>query len=144
MKSLDTNILLYAADEDCREHAAAIGLVNEALRAPADWLLSDQVLLELYPGLRHPAIFAKPLSGPEAARRVAFLRDQSGFSFCCYEPRSWPMIQAGLSAAGFPRRRTYDLVLAVTLRSNGVDEFYTRNVKDFRDAGFARLVNPID
>jgi hypothetical protein len=36
MKSLDTNILLYAADEDCREHDAAIRLVNEALRSPAD------------------------------------------------------------------------------------------------------------
>ena len=40
MKSLDTNILLYAADEDCREHDAAIRLVNEALRSPADWMLA--------------------------------------------------------------------------------------------------------
>lgn len=30
MKSLNTNILLYAADEDCREHDAAIRLVNSA------------------------------------------------------------------------------------------------------------------
>jgi hypothetical protein len=35
-------------------------------------------------------------------------------------------------------------VLAVTLRSNGVDEFYTRNIADFRDAGFKHLINPID
>lgn len=54
------------------------------------------------------------------------------------------MIHAGLSTPAFPRRRTYDLVLAVTLRSNGVTEFYTSNVTDFRDAGFTRLVNPID
>jgi len=32
MKSLDTNILLYAAEEDCREHDAAIGLVNDTRR----------------------------------------------------------------------------------------------------------------
>jgi predicted nucleic acid-binding protein len=144
MKSLDTNILLYAADEDCREHAAAIGLVNDALRSPADWMLADQVLFELYAGLRHSGVFAKPLSAAEAARRVAFLRDESGFSFCCYELRSWPSIHAGLSTPAFPRRRTYDLVLAVTLRSAGVTDFYTRNVADFRDAGFTRVVNPID
>lgn len=144
MKSFDTNILLYAADEDCREHEAAIGLVNDALRAPAEWMLSDQVLFELYAGLRHPGVFAKPLSAAEAARRVAFLRDESGFSFCCYELRSWPMILAGLSIPAFPRRRTYDHVLAVTLRTNGVNEFYTRNAKDFREAGFKRVVNPID
>jgi predicted nucleic acid-binding protein len=144
MKSLDTNILLYAADEDCREHAAAIGLVNDALRSPADWMLADQVLVELYAGLRHSGVFAKPLSAADAARRVAFLRDESGFSFCCYELRSWPSIHAGLSTPAFPRRRTYDLVLAVTLRSAGVTDFYTRNVADFRDAGFTRVVNPID
>lgn len=144
MKSLDTNILLYAADEDCREHDAAIRLVNNALRSPAEWMLADQVLFEMYAGLRHPGVFAKPLSAAEAARRVAFLRDESGFSFCCYELRSWPLIHAGLSTPAFPRRRTYDLVLAVTLQSNGVTELYTRNVVDFRGAGFARVVNPID
>lgn len=144
MKSLDTNILLYAADEDCPEHDAAIRLVTEALHSPAEWMLSDQVLFEMYAGLRHRGVFAKPLSAAEAARRVAFLRDESGFSFCCYELRSWPMIHAGLSSPAFPRQRTYDLVLAVTLRSNGVTEFYTRNVADFRDAGFEQLINPID
>mgnify|MGYP001552067484 CR=1 FL=1 len=144
MKSLDTNILLYAADEDCREHEAAIRLVNDALREPAEWMLSDQVLFELYAGLRHPGIFAKPLSAAEAARRVAFLRDESGFSFCCHELRAWPMILAGLATPAFPRRRTYDHVLAVTLRTNGVNEFYTRNIKDFREAGFTKVVNPID
>ena len=44
----------------------------------------------------------------------------------------------------FPRRRTYDHVLAVTLKSHGVTEFYTRNVADFRTAGFADVINPID
>jgi predicted nucleic acid-binding protein len=144
MKSIDTNILLYAADEDCREHDAAIRLVNDALRSPAEWMLADQVLFEMYAGLRHPGVFAKPLSAAQAARRVAFLRDESGFSFCGYELRSWPMTHAGLSAPAFPRRRTYDLVLAVTLRINGVTDFYTRNAADFRDAGFTELVNPID
>jgi hypothetical protein len=36
IKSLDTNIFLYAADEDCREHDAAIRLVNETVRSPAN------------------------------------------------------------------------------------------------------------
>ena len=144
MKSLDTNILLYAADEDCREHEAAIALVNDALRSPDEWLLSDQVLFEFYAGLRHPRVFAKPLSAAEAARRVAFLRDESGFSFCCHELRSWPTIHAAFARPAFPRHRTYDLVLAVTLRSSGVKHFFTRNVADFRDAGFESVVNPID
>jgi len=35
-KSLDTDILLYAADENCCEHDAAIRVLNDALRSPAD------------------------------------------------------------------------------------------------------------
>lgn len=144
MKSLDTNILLYAADEDCPEHEQAISLLNAALSKPDDWILADQVLFELYAGLRHPGVFARPLSAAEATRRVAFLREESGFSLCCHELRSWPAIRAGLAGSAFPRRRTYDLVLAVTLRSNGVTEFYTRNTADFRNAGFRATINPID
>jgi len=40
MKSIDTNVLLYAADEDCPEHAAAIGFLDDALSSPDQWMLS--------------------------------------------------------------------------------------------------------
>jgi len=60
---------------------------------------------------------------------------------CCTDMMT---IHAALAMPNFPRRRTYDLVLAVTLRSHGVKEFYTRNVADFRTAGFESVVNPID
>lgn len=76
--------------------------------------------------------------------RVAFLREKSGFSFCCRQLPAWPAIRAGLALPSFPRRRTYDHVLAVTLKSHGVTEFYTRNGADFRTAGFADVINPID
>jgi hypothetical protein len=32
--------------------------------------------------------------------------------------------------------------MALTLRHWGVDEFYTRNAKDFQDIDFAQLINP--
>ena len=48
-------------------------------RGPRTGPAGDQVLFELYAGLRHPRVFAKPLSAVEAARRVAFLRQESGF-----------------------------------------------------------------
>jgi predicted nucleic acid-binding protein len=144
MKSLDTNILLYASDEDCREHGAALRVLDDALATPHEWMLADQVLFEFYAGLRNPRVFAQPLSAAEAIRRVGFLREQSGFSFCCHELQSWPTIRDALAVRSFPRHRTYDLVLAVTLRRNGVDTLYTRNVADFRNAGFDHVINPID
>ena len=44
----------------------------------------------------------------------------------------------------FARRRIHDLRLAETLRYWKVDTFYTRNVRDFEDVGFEKLVNPFE
>jgi predicted nucleic acid-binding protein len=46
-------------------------------------------------------------------------------------------------ADGFPFRRIIDLRLALTLKQHGVTEFATSNEKDFADAGFERVWNPL-
>jgi uncharacterized protein len=43
----------------------------------------------------------------------------------------------------FARRRIFDVRLALTLRHHGVREFATANEKDFLDAGFERVWNPL-
>jgi len=42
--SFDTNILIYATDQDCAEHGAALELMESALDAPENWIVADQVL----------------------------------------------------------------------------------------------------
>lgn len=56
MKSLDTNILIYAANNRAPEHAKALELVNEMLANPDEWIIADQVLWEFYKALRHSKI----------------------------------------------------------------------------------------
>jgi hypothetical protein len=46
MKSLDSNILLSAANEDCAKQALAAAMLNGALSAWHEWLPADQVLFE--------------------------------------------------------------------------------------------------
>jgi predicted nucleic acid-binding protein len=144
MNSLDTNVLVYAANEDCDEHAKANQLVNDALSAPSDWIIADQVLFEYYKALRHPGILSKPLSAPAAAEQIRFLRETSGFMVCCYELVLWGRVIDRLSRRDFPYQRTHDQILAQTLLHNGVKSFFTRNTKDFDGIGFEKLVNPID
>ena len=144
MNSLDTNILVYAADEDADEHRAASVLVEEMLENPAEWVLADQVLFEFYRAMRNPRIFPHPLGATEAAMRIQFLQSQSGVARCCYELSYWNGIHTILSDSGTPAARTYDIVLGVTLRSHGVTRFFTRNTKDFSEIGFRDLINPID
>ena len=143
MKSVDTNMLIYASDADCAEHAPAKALMDQALRDRFDWVIAEQVWFEFYKALRNPRVFRNPLSGPEAAERVRFLRDESGLSHCSYHPTSFAAVIGILASRSFPYQRTHDALLAVTLRDAGVKTFYTRNEKDFANAGFS-VVNPID
>lgn len=144
MNSLDTNVLVYAANADCAEHARARAVVDRMLAEPSAWLVSDQVLWEFYVALRNPRILSKPCGAVKAADMVEFIRSRSGVAHVTYEPDNFSRVLASLRQPSFPYQRTHDTVLAVTLRHHGVETFYTRNTRDFADAGFRRLVNPID
>lgn len=142
MQSLDTNILYYATNADCPEHGWARPVVEELLRHPREWVIADQVLLEYYRLVRNPAVLERPLTAEATSARLGFFRDEAGCMHCGYEPALWPDVQRWLERPGFPPARTFDLVLAVTLSANGVDRFYTRNVKDFVAFGFFEVLNP--
>lgn len=61
---------------------------------------------------------------------------------CGYDTALWTEMAAWLARPEFPAARTFDLLLAVTLRAAGVRRFYTRNVKDFQPFGFFEVLNP--
>ena len=144
MNSPDTNILIYAANSAAPEHAKALALVDRMLAKPGEWIIADQVLWEFYKALRHPKILQKPRSAAQAAVHIRFLREQSGVACCAYETSHFSDVVALLEKPKFPYQRTHDAVLGATLRRHGVKVFYTRNVKDFGDAGLPSIINPID
>ena len=144
MKSLDTNILLYALNADCGEHDRARTIVESALGQADRWVVADQVYFELYRLLRTPAVLGRPLSAADAARTIDWYRIRSGWLHCAYDPGLMPRVASAWASEAFSARATFDLVLAVTLAANGVREFHTRNVDDFRPFGLFTIRNPID
>jgi predicted nucleic acid-binding protein len=143
VNSLDTNILYFATNSSCPEHSLARALVEQAARDPLAWTVADQVLFEYYQLVRNPAVLQKPLSSVEAGRRLRFFRDEIGWRHCAYDRACWKDAIDGLSDPSFPARRTFDLVLSVTLRRNGVDTLYTRNASDFAAFGWFTVVDPL-
>lgn len=144
MKSGDTNLLLYAMNRGCAEHAAAKVWLDGALGEPREWIFSDQVLFELYRLLRNPKVMAKPLSAKAAVGQIGWFREETGFLHCGYEEARWAGVLRAVAAQGERSGLlVYDAVLAETLRAQGVERFYTRNVGDFVDFGFFEVVNPL-
>jgi predicted nucleic acid-binding protein len=144
LSSIDTNILLYAANEDCPEQAVCRALLENAVKDPEKWIIADQVYLELYRALRNPRILRKPRKAAEAVAHIRQLRDELGFLHCGYATECWPLLLDRLGVGDFPYQRTHDAVLSETLLRHGVQTFYTRNTKDFMDSGFSQVINPVD
>lgn len=142
MISVDTNILLYAQNQDCPEHEQARSFLQRCADR-SDVAICELVLLELYQLLRNPAVVQQPLEAGIAAGICRAYRGNPRWAVIENAPvmgQVWKV--AG--RAGVARRQVFDARIAFTLIYHGVDEFATRNTSDFRNFGFARLINPID
>lgn len=144
MKSIDTNIFLYAVNSDCSEHQKCRELINCALGERDCWIIADQIWFELYRLLRNPAVLASPLPAAVASEAVKWYRESSGWLQCSWEPDLMDDLYRIWDAEEFPARNCFDAKLALTLKHHGVTEFYTRNVKDFKPFVFFDVINPID
>ncbi len=144
MKSLDTNILIYAVNQGCPEHDRARRVYEAILENPVEWIICDQVLFEFYRALRNSRILERPLDHTAALKQIRFLREESGILHCGYDSRFWEKIVVAMVGSDRASTHIFDRILAITLLSNGVTTFHTRNTRDFSEFPFKELVNPID
>ena len=141
MRSIDTNILVYAQNIDCAEHKDAFRFILECGQQK-DIVICELVLVELYILLRNPAVLSKPLSAQSAASVCLQYRRNPYWRLVENAPvmaNVWEFV----SNNKLGRRHIFDSRLALTLRHHGVSEFATANTKDFQYFGFNRVWNPI-
>jgi toxin-antitoxin system PIN domain toxin len=146
MKSIDTNILFYALNEDAPLHTAAIAFM-QAMQDDDEFALAEFVLAELYRLLRNPVVLTHPLSASEAAGVIQQMRHHPRWKVLGFPTESQSLHDKlwGMAARrNFPYRRLYDARLALILMQHGVTEFATVNTKDFLDLGFERVWNPLE
>ncbi len=145
MLSIDTNILLYAFNEDSPRHASAYSWLA-SIQREEDVAMSEFILAELYGLLRNPAVLKHPLSSGEAVDVVQVYRTHPRWRLIGFPSESRPLHDALWRKArsnAFAFRRLYDARSALTMTAQGVTAFATVNVKDFHGMGFKKLWNPI-
>lgn len=141
MISIDTNLLLYAQNQDCQEHEAAVAFLSDCARRD-DVAICELVLVELYQLLRNQAVLDRPLGAADAAEVCKGFRSNPRWALIENAP-VMDKVWAVASRPRVARRRLFDARLAFTLRHHGVRELATRNVKDFDGFGFERVWDPI-
>jgi uncharacterized protein len=145
MLSIDTNVLLHGFNRNSPLHERAYQWLA-SIPTDTEVGISELVLAELYCLLRNPAVVSRPLNAASAVSVIRSYRAHPRWRLLGFpmESRSlhdrlWEL--AGTD--GFAFRRIYDLRTALTLVAQGVTDFATTNVKDFRGAGFARVWDPL-
>jgi uncharacterized protein len=143
--SIDTNILLPAVETENAQHARAAAFL-ESLGDSSDVAISEFILLELYGLLRNPAVLRRPLAAKPAVAICEALRSNPRWQCLGLPPESRPFhdeLWRKLDDPGLARRRAYDVRIGLSLVAQGVTDFATVNLKDFRGLGFATVWNPL-
>lgn len=145
MVSCDTNILFAASCPDDPKHAAACDFL-ESHADDTQFVIAEQTLVELYCLLRNPVLLKNPLSASDAVSIISSYRSNPAWAVVDMpaSPSVMNAVWRRAASRNFARRRIHDVRLAETLKYWGVDEFHTRNTRDFADADFRVLSNPLD
>jgi toxin-antitoxin system PIN domain toxin len=145
MLSIDTNILLYAFNEDSPAHAVAYAWIA-SIQRNEDVAISEFILAEFYGLLRNRTVIKRPLRADEAVEVVQAYRSHPRWRLIGFPTESRPVHDALWQKArerDFAFRILFDVRTAFTMLAQGVTELATTNAKDFDGLGFRRVWNPI-
>lgn len=146
MLAIDASILLHAINSASPFNGGAHVFV-QSLASRQDIAISELSLVEFYVLLRNPAVLTNPLDAASAVEVVETYRHHPYWALLGFSPESVAVHDELWSLAvgqNFPRRRLYDVRLALSLLRQGVTEFATANVNDFEGLGFDRVWSPLE
>jgi uncharacterized protein len=140
---VDTNVLLYAADESSEFHAPCRRLLEGLRSGPIPWFLTWGIAYEFLRMATHPRVYPQPWAVSEAhAFLEVLLRSPSA---CLLTPTARHAEVLAASLADVPDARgnlLRDLHTAVLMREHGVGRIVTRD-RDFHRFAFLEVVDPL-
>jgi toxin-antitoxin system PIN domain toxin len=140
---VDTNVLLYAANQDAPEHAAARAFLLGIGRSADAWYLTEGIVYEFLRVATHPKVFPSPLAWSEA---LAFLRPLVGADNVHVLQASdehWTLLADVLGSLVHPAGNLFfDVRTVVLMREHGVRRIYTTDA-DFLQFAEIEVENPL-
>ncbi len=131
MSTVDTNILVYAANAEDENHEASKALLNRLAAGPELLTLFWPTLLGFVRIVTHPRVFRSPLSFKVAYDAVDRLIARRHVRVLGEADDFWALFGQTASAAKVSGNLVPDAQLAALMRQHGVREIWT-NDRDFR------------
>ena len=129
--ALDSNILIYASSKGFEKHNEAKMLVDKVFSGGLEAALCAQNLNEFIATVTNSKKMSNPLKLGDAVNEASKLVN-TGFELLNPNDKTWQTFELIVKQKPkYKGQLIYDLFLAATLISNGVDTLITENVKDF-------------
>ena len=141
---VDTNLLIYAVDEDFAEQRQMRQLLEQWGSASETWYLTWSIVYEFLSVSTQRKAFAHALSFSQAWDFVEGLWAFPSFDILLETERHSDVIRE--LAREYPHTsgtRFHDLHIAAIMREHGITEIRTADT-DFHQFQFLRVINPLD
>ena len=143
MLVVDTNVLVYAADEDSPFHAACRAWLERQRQRPEAWYTTWAVVYEFLRVTTHARVMRTPWTARAAWDFVAALLASPGLGVLVPTQRHAEV--AGQVIAELPHlagNLLHDAHTAILMREHGIRRVCTRDT-DFHQFPFVEVIDPI-
>jgi toxin-antitoxin system PIN domain toxin len=140
---VDTNVLVYAADEDSPFHSACFDLLETSRAKAAAWYVTWGICYEFLRVTTHSRVFQNPWTAEQAWRFIDALLDAPSIGILTPTERHRDVARGVLKE--FPHLRgnlMHDAHAAVLMQEHGIKTIYTRDT-DFHRFSFLQPIDPI-
>lgn len=138
---VDTNILVYAANEDCPEHSASKDLVEDWLNQTGIWHLTWGICYEFLRVVTHRRVFQNPWSMKDAWGFIETLLSSPGLVILTETERHQETVDELVTANPYMTGNdVFDAHTAVLMKEHGIKMIYTRDTDFHTFAG----ITPVD
>jgi len=139
---VDTNVLVYAADEDSGFHDCCFKLLEQCRPQPSAWYVTWSILYEFLRVCTHPRVFRKPWPAPRAWRFVETLLASPSLGLLTPTDRH-ATVAAGVikESPHLSGNLMHDAQTAVLMREHRIRRIYTREA-DFHRFPFLEPIDP--
>lgn len=140
---VDTNILVYAADEDSPFHSRCHELMEEWRGQSSAWYMTWGILYEFLRVITHPRVFRKPWSVTEAWSFVKAILASPSLDILIAGRRHVDVAAEVIkNLPSLSGNLLYDAQTAILMREHGIKRIYTRDT-DFHRFPFLEPIDPV-
>ena len=140
---VDTNVLVYAADEDAPEHVLCHKTLEEWRRYRSAWYTTWGILYEFLRVTTHPRVLRTPWTASKAWSFVDAVLASSGLGILVETDRHAAVAdQLFQELPHLTGNLLHDAHTAILMREHGIRKIYTRDA-DFHRFPFLEVIDPL-